>query len=92
MLLVRPKQGVKGLTRIFGVLWTNILVARIQYILIHQGRPRGHLSEEADLHRLSDLDPLSFLHKYLPCILASIFAVQTWYPVLFRVMTLFEGL
>lgn len=92
MRLVRAKKRGKELTRIFSVFWTNVLIARIQYILIHQRRPRCHLSEEADLHRLSDLDPLSFLHEDLPCILASIFAVQTWYTVLFRMVTLLEGL
>ncbi len=80
------------LTRILGVFRANVLVARIQDILIHQGRSRRHLPEEADLHWLSNLDPLSLLHKDLPCILASIFAVQTRYPVLFRVMAFFERL
>ena len=50
------------------------------------------MSEEADLHWFPNLDPLSLLHKDLPCVLASIFAVQTWNTVLFRVVTLFEGL
>lgn len=79
-------------TRIFGVFRANVLIACIQNILIHQGRPRRHLPEEADLYWFSDFNPLSLLHKDLPCILASIFAVQTRYTVLFRVVAFFEGL
>ena len=91
---MHPTRAKKNgrLTRILSIFRTNVLVARIQDILIHQSRPRRHLSEEADLHWLSNLDPLSLLHKDLPGILASIFAVQTWYTILFRVMALFEGL
>ena len=50
------------------------------------------MSKEANFHWLSNLDPLSLLHEDLPSIFASIFAVQTWYTVLFRVMALFERL
>lgn len=50
------------------------------------------MPEEADLHRFSDFDPLSLLHKDLPCILASIFAVQTRDTVLFGVVAFFERL
>lgn len=89
---MKAKHKVGRLTRILCVFWTDVLIARIQDILIHQSRPRCHLSEEADLHRLSDLDPLPLLHKYLPSVLASIFAVQTWYTILFRVVALLEGL
>ena len=92
MRQARAKQKDGRLTRILCVFWTNVLITRIQDILIHQGRPRRHLSEEADLYWLSDLDPLSLLHKDLPCILASIFAIQTWYTILFRVVALFKGL
>ena len=88
----RAKQKDGRLTRILCVFRTNVLIARIQNILIHQGRPRRYLSEEADLHWLSDLNPLSLLHENLPCIFASIFAVQTWYAILFRVVALFKGL
>ena len=50
------------------------------------------MPEEADLHWLPNLDPLSFLHEDLPCIFASIFTVQARYTVLFWVMAFFEGL
>ena len=80
------------LTRIFRIFWADILVTRIQDIFVHQRRARCHLSEERDFHRLANLDPLPFLYEYLPCILASVFAIQTGHAVLFWVMTLFEGL
>ena len=91
---MRPTRAKhkRELTRVLGVFRTNVLIARIQDILIHQCCPGCHLSKEADFHWLSNLDPLSLLHEDLPCIFASIFAVQTWYTVLFRVMALFERL
>ncbi len=62
-------------TWILSILWTNILVTGVQYILIHQCRPRRHLPEEAHLDRLADLDPLALLHEDLPRVFASILAV-----------------
>lgn len=82
----------EGLTWILGVFRTNILVARIQNILIHQRRPWRHLPEKADLDRIADLDPLPLLHEDLPRVLASVFAVQAGHAVLLRVVALFERL
>jgi len=62
-------------TWILGILWADILITRIQYILIHQCRTRRHLSEEPHLDRLADLDSLALLHEDLSSIFASILAV-----------------
>lgn len=84
--------GYGKLTRVLGILRANILITRIQNILIHQRRTRRDLPKERHFHWLTILDPLSLLHKDLPCILASIFAVETRDTVLFWMMTLFERL
>lgn len=80
------------LTWILGVLWTNILIARVQDILVHEGRSRRNLPEKAHLDRLADFHPLAFLHKDLPCVLASVAAVKTRDTVLLRMISLLEGL
>ena len=92
MRLARHERMQGRLTRILGVFRAYILIACIQDILIHQGRSWRYLPEEADLHRLPNLDPLSFLHEDLPRIFASIFTVQARYTVLFWVVAFFEGL
>lgn len=66
---------VEGHTWILGILWADILVTSVQYILIHQRCPGRHLSEEAHLDRLADLDPLALLHKDLPRVFAAVLAV-----------------
>lgn len=63
------------LTRVFGVFGTNIFVACIQNVLVHERCSRRHLPEERYLHRVSDLDPLSFLHEDLARVFTPIFAV-----------------
>jgi hypothetical protein len=50
------------------------------------------LTEEADLDRLADPNTFSFLDENLASVLASVAAIQTWNPVLFRVVTLLERL
>ena len=62
-------------TWILGILWANILVTGVQYILIHQCRTWRHLSEEAHFDGLADLDSLTLLDEDLPRVFASIFAV-----------------
>lgn len=83
---------MQKLTRILGILWTNIFITGIQDIFVHQGSAWRNLSEEAHFNGLPNLDPLTFLNKYLPSILAAIFAVQAWHTVLFRMMAFFERL
>lgn len=80
------------LTRILGVLRANIFVADIKYILVHEGSTRCHLTEEADLDWLANLDTLALLHEDLAGVLASVSAIQTGHPVLFRVVSLLEWL
>lgn len=79
-------------TGILGIFGTDILIARIQNILVHQRRPRRHLAEKANLDRLADLDALPFLHEDLPRVLAAVLAVQAGHAVLLRVMAFFERL
>lgn len=86
------RGDVQRLTRILGILWTNVFIAGIQNIFIHQGSSWRNLPEEAHFNGLSNLDPLPLLNKYLPGILATIFPIQTWYTILFRMMTFLEGL
>lgn len=81
-----------GLTRVFGVLGTNVLVASVQDILVHQRRSRRNLSEERHLDRLADLDSLALLHEDLARVLASVLAVQAGNAVLLRVVALLERL
>lgn len=83
---------MQKLTRILGILWTNIFITGIQDIFVHQGSPWRNLSEEAHFNGLPNLDPLALLNKYLPSILAAIFPVQAWHTVLFWMMAFFEGL
>jgi hypothetical protein len=81
-----------SLTRIFSVLWANVVIACVEYILIHERRTGRDLSEEGDLDRFANLDSLALLHKDLACVLAAVFAIEGWDTVLLGVMTLFEGL
>lgn len=80
------------LTWVFGVLGADILVTSIEHILIHKSSAWSDLSEEADLDRLTNLDPLALLHEYLPCVLAAVLAVQAGNTILLRVVTFLEGL
>lgn len=80
------------LTRIFCVLWTDILIARVQNVLVHECRARRDLSEEADLDRLANLDTFALLHKDLPCVLAPVPTIQTGHPVLFGMVPFLEWL
>jgi len=80
------------LTWILSILWTNIIIASIKNILIHQRRSRRHLPEKANLDRLPNLHLLALLHEYLPRILAPVLAIQGRHPVLLRVVALFERL
>ena len=86
------KRGKVGLTGIFGVFGTHILVAGVQDILIHEGRAGGHLAEEGDFHGLADLDALALLHEDLARVLAAVLAVEGGHAVLLGVVALFEGL
>jgi len=79
-------------TGIFGVLWADVVVTSIQDILIHERRTRRDLSEERDLDWLANLDTLTFLHKNLASVLASVLAVQRGDAVLFWVVAFFERL
>ena len=81
-----------GLTGVLGIFRAGIFIARVQDILVHQRCPRRHLPEEANFDWLANLDSLSFLHEYLPCIFAPVFTVQTGHTVLSRVVAFFEGL
>lgn len=85
-------RGGGSLTRILCVFRADILVASVQDVLVHKGRSRRHLSEEADLDRLADLDTFALLHKDLSGVLASIPTIQAGHTVLFRVVALFEWL
>ena len=82
----------RPLTRIFGILWADVFVARIQNVFVHQGRTWRNLSEERDFDRLANLDPLTFLYENLSCVFAPVFAIQTRHTVLFWVMAFFERL
>lgn len=82
----------EALTWIFGVLGTNVIVARIQDVLVHKRRSGSDLPEEADFHRFTDFDALAALHEDLPCVLAAIAAVERRHAVLLRVMAFFEWL
>lgn len=76
MSVVRLRRVLVGEhTWIFGILWTNIFVTSVQYILIHQCRTWRHLSEEAHFDRLADLDPLALLHEDLARVFAAVLAV-----------------
>jgi len=81
-----------SLTRVFGVLWANVVVACVEYILIHERRTRRDLSEERDLDRLANLDSLALLHENLARVLAAIFAIERRNTVLFGVVALLEWL
>lgn len=50
------------------------------------------MSEERDLDGLANLDTLTFLHKDLARVLASILSVEGWDAVLFWVVALLERL
>lgn len=50
------------------------------------------MSEERDLDRLANLDTLTFLHKDLASVLASVLSVERWDTVLFWVVALLERL
>lgn len=74
----RNGKGVsrgRELTRIFGVFWTDVFVAGIQDIFVHEGCARSDLAEEADFYRFAVLDALALLDEDLPGVFASIFAV-----------------
>lgn len=79
-------------TRIFCILWTDIFIASVENILVHQRCSWCYLSKEGHLDRLSNLYPLALLHEDLAGILAPIFSVKTRYTILFRMVPLFEGL
>lgn len=80
------------LTRVFGVLWADILVACIQDVLVHERRARCNLSEERHLDRLSDLDSLALLHENLSGVLATVLAVEGRHAVLLWVVAFLERL
>jgi hypothetical protein len=82
----------EGLTWILSIFGTNIIIASIKNILIHQRSTRRHLPKETNLDWLPNLDPLSLLHKDLSSVLASIFAIKGGDTVLFWVMAFFERL
>jgi hypothetical protein len=85
------KEG-RELTRIFGVLRTDVIIASVENILIHECCARCHLPEKRDLDWLANLDSLALLHENLTSILASVFAVERGYAILFRVVAFLEGL
>lgn len=80
------------LTWILGIFWAHILVASIQHILVHECSTWSHLSEERDLDGLANLDSLSLLHEDLPCVLASVLAIERGHTILLRVVPLLERL
>lgn len=89
---VGRKKKKEKLTRILGILRTHILVTGIEDIFVHQRSTRSNLAEKADFDWLSDLHALTLLDKDLPCILASIFTVQTGHAILLWVVAFFEWL
>jgi hypothetical protein len=88
---MRTQRG-EGPTGILGVLGAHIVVARVQYILVHKRSAGRHLPEKRHLNWLSNLDALALGDKDLASVLAAVFAVQTRDAVLFRVMALLERL
>lgn len=81
-----------GRTRILGIFGTDVLVAGIQHVFVHERRTRRHLTEEADFDGLADLDSLPFLDKNLSCVFASVLSIQAGHAVLFWMMAFFEWL
>jgi len=77
---------------ILGILRTNILITRKQHILITQRRSRRHLSEEANLDRLSNPYSLSLLYEYLSRVFTPILTIQAGNSVCFGMMAFFERL
>jgi hypothetical protein len=69
-------ENLRRLTGIFGIFGANIIITRIQDILVHQCCTRSYLSEERNLHRLANLHSLALLHEDLSSELASVLAVQ----------------
>lgn len=82
----------KGLTRIFGVLGADVVIARVQDVFVHEGSAGRDLSEERDFDGLADLDALALLHEDLARVLAAVLAVEGGDPVLLWVVALLEGL
>lgn len=85
-------RSARGHTWIFGVLRANVIVTRVQNVLVHQCRARRNLSEEADFDGLANLYPLSLLYENLPGILAPILSVQARHAVLLWMVPFFEWL
>jgi hypothetical protein len=87
------KNGAgRKLTRILGILRADVLVTRVQHVLVHQRGAGSNLSEEGNLDRLANFHTLTLLHENLPSVLASVFAVQAGNTVLLGVMAFLEGL
>lgn len=82
----------RGLTGIFGIFGTDVLIAGVQDILVHERGSRCNLSEEANLDWLADLDALALLYEYLPRVFASVFPVETRNPVLLGMVSFLERL
>jgi hypothetical protein len=62
-------------TWILGIFGTDIFVASVQDVLIHQCCSRCDLAEETNFDRLTDLDAFAFLYEYLTGILASVLTI-----------------
>lgn len=80
------------LTRIFGVLGADIIVASVKNIFVHEGRARSHLPEERNLDRFANLYSLTLLHEDLTSEFAPILAIKRRNTVLLGMVTLLEWL
>ena len=89
---VKYNSAERKLTRIFGIFRADVLVASVQDILVHQSGAWCNLPEEANLNWLANLDALSLLYEYLPCILASVLTVKAGHSVLLWVVAFLERL
>ncbi|KAI6753122.1 hypothetical protein HG531_005291 [Fusarium graminearum] len=74
------------------VFGTDVIVASIQDIFVHEGSAWGNLSEEGNLDRLAVLDLLALLDEDLAGEFAAILSVKGGYTVGFRVVALLERL
>jgi len=92
LICIQAKTKPRALTWILGVFWANIIVARVEDILVHQCGAWSDLSEEGNLDGLANLHFLALLDEYLACEFAAVLAIEGWHAVCLGMVSFLEGL
>lgn len=88
--MITPPTSRQEHTSIGDVFGADIFLTGVQNITINQRGTLRNISVEGYLHRLADFNTLTFCKNHLACVLATIVAVQTRYPVRFLVIAFSE--